>query len=146
MTGERERLRRIYLDVWRKHQDGRPLEPLEGIIAGVLEQHPEYHGLMQNELALAKDYSVQEGQANPFLHMGMHIALHEQLAADRPSGIRALYQRLLPRFPSPHDLEHRFMECLGESLWHAQGAGPAPDEARYLECIRRLDRVGGIRS
>ena len=30
------------------------------------------------------------------------------------------------------------MECLGRMLWEAQSANRMPDEAAYLDCIRRL--------
>jgi hypothetical protein len=30
------------------------------------------------------------------------------------------------------------IDCLAETLWEAQAANLAPDEARYLERLRRL--------
>ena len=30
------------------------------------------------------------------------------------------------------------MECLAETLWDAQRAGAAPDEARYMARVRRI--------
>ena len=60
-------------------------------------------------------------------HMGLHVAIREQLATDRPSGMRELYRKLLPRFADAHRLEHALMECLAQTLWEAQrqtqGAG-----------------------
>ena len=70
--------------------------------------------------------------------MGLHVAIREQLATDRPPGLRGLYTALLPRFADAHRLEHALMECLAETLWDAQRAGTAPDEARYLARVRRL--------
>jgi hypothetical protein len=30
------------------------------------------------------------------------------------------------------------VECLGETVWRAQRDKSAPDEAAYLECMRRI--------
>jgi hypothetical protein len=30
------------------------------------------------------------------------------------------------------------MECLGQSLWEAQRENRSPDEAAYLECLKKL--------
>ena len=136
---DRESLRGFFVAAWRKHREGRPLEPVERLIAEVAMQHPEYHGELDGDDALDRDYSPEAGVSNPFLHMSMHIALHEQLAARRPEGIAALYQAIAARF-GVHDAEHRMMECLGEALWRAQRAGTLPDEAAYLDCLRALAR------
>ncbi len=34
--------------------------------------------------------------------------------------------------------EHEMIECLAGTLWEAQRDGTPPDEAVYLECLRRL--------
>ena len=66
---------------------------------------------------------------NPFLHMGLHLAVREQLSVDRPPGIRDLKGQLQARYGDAHRAEHALMEALGEELWTAQRDGRAPDEA-----------------
>jgi hypothetical protein len=134
---DRTALRRFYLEAWRKLRENQPLEPLERQIAEVVSEHPEYHALLEGEDALAQDYTPEMGQSNPFLHMGMHIAIREQLGGDRPVGIVTAYRALLLRLGDPHAVEHHMMECLGQALWEAQRAGRAPDEAAYLKCLNR---------
>ncbi len=134
---DRGRLRRFYLEAWRKRQSGETLEPLEAMVAQVVEQHPEYHHLLTEE-ALDRDFTPEAGQSNPFLHMGMHIALAEQVATDRPVGIRELHRRFTVACGDPHEAEHRMMECLGMALWEAQRQNRPPDETAYLECLRKL--------
>ncbi|BAN68454.1 DUF1841 family protein [endosymbiont of unidentified scaly snail isolate Monju] len=134
----REQLRRFYQTAWRKHLDGQPLEPLERLVAQVITQHPEYHDQVLDPQACERDFPVHGGQTNPFLHMGMHITLAEQLASDRPAGIRELYRRLVSLDGDTHRAEHRMMECLGEILWEAQRTNRPPDEQAYLACLRRL--------
>jgi hypothetical protein len=111
---------------------------MEALIADVIESHPEYHGLLEDsEATRQRDYSPDEGQTNPFLHMGMHIALREQAGADRPTGINEINQKLIAKL-GQHDAEHAMMECLGQALWQAQRDNKAPDEAVYLECLKLL--------
>ncbi len=140
--GNREQLRRFYQTAWRRHREGVPLEPLENLVVQVIGQHPEYHALLLDPEACERDFPVEDGHTNPFLHMGMHITLAEQLGSDRPAGIRALYQRLVSLEGDTHKAEHRMMDCLGEILWQAQRDNRAPDEQAYLACLQRLLRPG----
>lgn len=135
----RDQLRRFYVEAWRKHNDKLPIEPLEGMIIDVIALHPEYHPLLADEeRALSHDYSPEQGQTNPFLHMGMHIAIREQLSTHRPAGINAAYETLLKQLGDIHQAEHRMMECLGEAMWQAQRDNTAPNEAAYLACLQAL--------
>lgn len=136
---DREQGRRFFLQVWRKYNDGAALEPLEQLLLGVLLEHPEYQDTLADaDTALGAEYTPESGMSNPFLHMGMHIAIREQVATDRPAGIAALYRKLLRKFRDEHTLEHAMMECLGEALWTAQRYNMPPDEAGYLDCLKRL--------
>jgi len=137
---DRESGRRFFCEVWDKHRKGIALESLEDLVLGVIMEHPEYHDLLEQADAQLREFTPEQGITNPFLHMGMHIAIREQVASDRPAGMAALYRRLLPEFATAHDLEHRIMECLGETLWVAQRNNTLPDENAYLECIRRIKR------
>ncbi len=138
MFQNRDEIRRLYLEVWRKVNEGQMLEPMEAIIGDIIQWHPEYHGLLESgEQALEAEFTVEAGQSNPFLHMGMHIALREQAGADRPAGFAAIYKRLMQR-SDPHQAEHAMMECLAQSLWQAQTNNALPDEAAYLECLRKI--------
>ena len=137
---DRHQFRDYFTRSWRKHLAGEPLEPLENIIVGVLRQHPEYHGLVNATEPSGRDFSGEDGQNNPYLHMGMHITLAEQLGSDRPAGIRELHDRITRQRGDPHDAEHRMMECLGLILWEAQSQNRMPDETAYLQCLKRLLR------
>ena len=136
---DRNQLRQMYLDAWQKHQAGAILSPLETLIAEIIAMHPEYHALLEkNADALDKDFLPELGESNPFMHMGMHIAIREQLVTDRPAGINTAHKKLLLRMQDPHEVEHQMMECLGHSLWEAQRNNTAPDENQYLQCVKKL--------
>ena len=131
---DRNQLRNAYADAWHKFQQGLPMEPLEQQIAAVIKEHPEYHNMLNK---LESDFLPEMGETNPFLHMGMHLALREQLATNRPAGIQACYQALVKKHQSDHEAEHDMMECLAEALWLAQRQGSLPDETAYLNCLKK---------
>ena len=134
----REQLRLTYAEAWRKHLAHSLLTPLEAMITDVIGAHPEYQAVVGDQeaaMAAAPDHS---GNAeNPFLHMGLHMAVREQVSIDRPPGIRELHRQLQARHGDLHRAEHMLMEALGETLWQAQRAGMPPDEGRYLALARR---------
>jgi hypothetical protein len=135
----REELRRVYAEAWRKRRAGLPSEPLEAQVADVILLHPEYHAALERgEDALARDYTPEGGQSNPFLHMGLHLAVRDQIATDRPAGLRKAFENLAQRIGSAHDAEHRIIECLAEAMWDAQRSGRPPDEIAYLQRVLRL--------
>lgn len=129
----------MYLAAWRKFSARQPLEPLEAQIAAVIAEHPEYIAFIEGgEAAVGAEFTPEGGTANPFLHMGMHLALREQVGTDRPAGIRAVHEALAAHHGDAHAAEHLMLEALGETLWEAQRSGRAPDERVYLERLRRL--------
>lgn len=140
MIQDRDSSRKFFLEVWEKYKKKMPLEALEQVVLNIISQHPEYHEILEkNETEIAAmEFLPETGMTNPFLHMGMHIAIQEQIGSNRPEGITVLYQQLLAGYPSAHDLEHSMMECLGEILWQAQRNNTMPDEVQYLERVKQL--------
>ena len=138
---DRTQLRKLFFDCWRLHQQGAPLDAMQQTMVQIIGMHPEYHALLDNPDNLDKDYLPEQGETNPFLHMSMHIALHEQLSTDRPAGISKAYQQLCKQAGSAHEAEHMMMECLGEALWQAQRNNQMPDEAAYLDCVIKMLRM-----
>ncbi len=136
---DRNELRQMYVDAFRKARQDEPLSPLEAQLAEVIQDHPEYHRYLDSD-ALDNDFTPEAGQTNPFLHMGLHLALRDQLKTDRPPGIRALLSQLQVKSGDPHTAEHRVIDCLAETLWEAQSNNAAPDEQRYLERVKRILR------
>lgn len=130
----RDQLRQAYADAWRKRLAGSPLSPLEIMIADVIEAHPEYHTVVASSHA-ARDFHPAGAGVNPFLHMGLHMAVREQLSTDRPPGIRALHQLLASR-AGAHAAEHVLMDALEETLRDAQRSGAPPDETAYVDRVR----------
>ena len=133
---DRNELRSMYASAWQKRVAGEPLSPLEDQIGAVIADHPEFQATLSGDLE--RDYPVASGETNPFLHMGLHLGIREQVATDRPAGIRALYGQLVARRGDAHAVEHRMIDCLAEALWEAQRRNEPPDEIQYLENLKRL--------
>ena len=136
---DRNSLRQVFFDAWSKAHQSQILTPLEQVIVAIIRLHPEYHPLLSNQNKnLHRDFTPEQGETNPFLHMSMHIAIHEQLTTQRPEGIVEIYQSLVNKSVDAHQAEHRIMECLGQMLWQAQLNNAEPDEVAYLECLKKL--------
>ncbi|MDX1573626.1 MAG: DUF1841 family protein [Methylophaga sp.] len=138
---DRDTLRQYYHQVWQKWQQQQPLSPLEKQIAVVIQEHPEYHAAFANPAHTQQEFFVENGQSNPYLHMGLHLAIREQVATNRPIGITDIYQLLLKKHNGEQlATEHLMMECLAESIWQAQRNQQMPDEAAYLQALRQYCR------
>jgi hypothetical protein len=112
---------------------------LEAQLTAVIAEHPEYIPFLESgDTALGTDFTPEGGQANPFLHLGLHLAIREQVATDRPKGIAAIHQKLAARLGDAHAAEHAMLEPLAETIWEAQRSGILPDEQRYLERLKTL--------
>lgn len=136
---DRNELRQMYRDAWAKSQRKAPLSPLEAQIVAVVELHPEYHDDIESA-DLEQEYTPDGGRSNPYLHMGLHLGIREQVATDRPTGIRKVFDTLARQLGDAHDAEHRMIDCLAETLWEAQSKKVAPDDKNYLQRLNRLIR------
>lgn len=125
-----EGMRQVFFEAWEKHQKGMVLTTLEMQVVSVIEVHPEYHGLMEGR------ETIKSGETeNPFLHLGLHLAIREQVNTNRPEGVRAIYDALCQRY-APLEVEHLMMPILAEQLWMAQREGKMPDERVYLASLK----------
>ena len=96
-----------------------------------------YMRLLDAADALTREWTPEQGESNPFLHLSMHLAIEEQLSIDQPPGIRAAFNTLQSRRGDRHEALHVVLECLGEMLWRAQRSKLPPDGEAYVDCVRR---------
>ena len=130
-------VRRFFCEALRKHRKGEILTPMDAIAADWIAQHPEYHAELQDvEEAIARDYSVEGGKPNPFLHVSIHVVFAAHAAPHPPRATPAPHDALVAK-RGEHDAHHEIMECLGEMIWASQRKGVPPDTEAYIECVRR---------
>ena len=137
-TPSRDEVSRFLAGAWQKRVAGLPATPLETMAADVAVLHPEYHVLLAaGDEALQREWTPEQGETNPFLHLSLHLAIEEQLSIDQPPGIRAACEQLTRRHGERHAALHDILDCLGETVWRANRDNAPPDGAAYLDCIRR---------
>jgi len=133
----RDQVRDFFCTAWKKHVERLPVVGAEVTAADIAARHPEYHTLLSHpEAVLNQEWTPDSGQMNPFLHLSLHLAIHEQISIDQPRGIRAAFEQLRITM-DPHDAEHVLLECLGETIWRAQREGSQMDALAYIDAIQR---------
>lgn len=134
-TNNRDAYRQAFFNAWQKHLKKLPLEPVEAQLIEMILMHPEYQPFLEIPQAYqAQEFTLEE---NPFVHMSLHLAVHEQIHIDRPMGVKEIYQSLVTKCNNDHDALHIMMQCLANIIWEAQQTGVIPDEAEYLLRLRR---------
>lgn len=117
------------------------MSPLEELASGWIALHPEYHGILSSPDGAQRDFPVEAGETNPFLHLAMHLSLEEQMSIDQPPGVRAALEQLISRLGDRHAAMHRAMDCLAEMIWQAQRNHSAPEAQDYLACLQQQGRT-----
>jgi hypothetical protein len=138
-----EQVRRFFCDTYTKYLAKQLLTPMEDMAARWIVEHPEYHAALSDvEAAVQMQFSVENGQTNPFLHLSMHLTIAEQVSIDQPIGIRPAWQQLRAKLGTEHDAAHVIMEALGSMIWTAQRNGSAPDGQAYVDDVKRRAGIG----
>jgi len=135
---KRDNTRLVFFNAWRKKRNRDNLEALEQQIVSLIEQHPEYHSFFDDENNIEHDFSNEKGIVNPFLHLGMHLAIGDQLALQQPPGIRDLYRQLAQFYGDVHEAEHHIMNCLAYWMQQPQQQGETLDYSPYMQCLQKL--------
>lgn len=130
-------VRNFFFDTYGRGVAGQALTDLEKIAFRVIVEHPEYAQVLSNkDKYLQLNWLPESGETNPFLHLGMHLSIYEQLSIDQPFGIIQLYRELCVKFGTEHLAQHQLMDCLAEMVWQAQYTQMQPDPQIYLACLR----------
>jgi uncharacterized protein HemX len=131
-------VRQFFCGVYAKWLVKDTMDGIETIAALWIAEHPEYHqDLSDADVAVQKDFNVDSGQTNPFLHLAMHLSISEQCSINQPIGIQAAVEALTAKLDSLHDAHHTTMEALGIMMWESQRSGQPPDCDAYIERIRK---------
>jgi hypothetical protein len=131
--------RAVFYSSWEKYQQTLPLTSLEQQIVQVMLDHPAYQSLFAQPANGDLTAVVEQGAAeNPFLHMGLHLAIRDQIALNRPEGIAGIAAALHLQYTNMHEVEHLLMEQLAQCLWAATRQQRLPNERSYLKACQEL--------
>ena len=129
--------RNFYFNVWKKHLEKKPLEPLEQQIVSIIEQHPEYHEFFENPEKQKTITNPSDLYQNPFLHISLHLSILEQLSINKPPGIKDIYRKLILKQKGAHNAEHIMMQCLQEMINESMAKGEEPKSELFLKLITK---------
>ncbi len=130
----KEALRQQYFSAWQRYQDKELLSQLEQEIVTVILQHSEYQAIFDYQINIIdQDHSACSLQENPFLHLGLHLAIREQLQTNRPTGILNIYNILLEKYTDAHQVEHYLMHVLMNLFLDTQKIRIADIEQEYIK-------------
>lgn len=137
-------VRQFFARVWQLRFAPVPLDGLQQKALRIIQSHPEYHHYLDDiERYLDYNWTPEQGESNPFLHMSMHLSIQEQVAIDQPFGIREIHTQLCARHNDDwHIAEHKMMDALAETLWEAQRFGRGLDVNQYITKLRQLVNLG----
>ena len=87
-------VRRFFCSAYAKQRSGLLLDAMETIAANWITQHSACGSDLADEpaaqaAAQSAVYTVEDGRTKPFLHLSMHLSIHEQFAIDRPTSLPA---------------------------------------------------------
>lgn len=132
----RDEVRNFFFDAWRKSNAHQSLTDLEKMAVHIMRLHPEYHAILgRPDLYLQQAYFPELGETNPFLHMSLHLSILEQISINQPIGISAIYLKLCTMHGEEHAAQHDILDCLGETIWHAQRHQTPLDNAYYMRLL-----------
>jgi len=134
----RDEVREFFFDTWSKFNHQQTLTDLEKIAIGVIQMHPEYHAVLDApEQYKQQEYFPELGETNPFLHMSLHLSVLEQISINQPIGIVDVYAKLKLTHQEEHAAQHDVIDCLAETIWHAQQNKTTLDTAYYLQLLKK---------
>ena len=135
----RDELRGLYRAAWRKFRQQQTLTPLDKQIVAVISEHPEYHVIIESAASDLANYSPRSGQLNPWLHMGLHLAIREQVSTNRPHGIAEVHASLAKlAWVTPTKPNTACWRRWRNSSGKPSAAANPPSEMAYLERLKTL--------
>lgn len=132
---DRQEMRGVFREAWRKYQAKEPMEKLESLIAELIATHPRYQAAVEN---LDHDDGVDQALSQQaFMHLSLHLAIREQVSMNQPFGITMLYQQACQKSKTDGEAEHILMDALHEMMIRAQSAPGGLDDQLYLRLIQQ---------
>ena len=137
-------VRRFFGHVWQLRQQPHLLDALQHKALRIMEAHPEYaHYLNHIDRYLDHNWTPEQGETNPFLHLSLHLSIQEQVGIDQPFGIRAIHQKLVGMHNDNWvKAEDEMMDALVETIWQAQRHNQGLDVNAYMTRLRKLVGLG----
>lgn len=122
--------RLFFLQSWQKHLKGHLLSDMEKQVRDVLLMYPQYIC----ELDQDKCYSVEE---NPYIQMGLHLTMWDQIRTNRPEGIRFWFLNACAQHGEA-EVERFTLSVLRKIIYTSYSQEKAPSEQEYLQILKKF--------
>lgn len=129
---------RLIGKVSEKLQSGEPLFGMEGMIAEVMREHPEFKPFWDRGEEMAFPQEVDGTVVNPLVHTGLHVVAEKQLKDDDPEEVRLVLAHLQSQGKSRHEALHLIALAWGEHYFRSVRRGNPMEELSYIEDLRAL--------
>lgn len=131
----RQNMHRIWQVAQSRNLDG--LTDDEKEIAWIMLEHEEFNDDFRNAEELA-DYEYNpDSEVNPFMHIGIHIAVENQLKQKEPLEVCEFYNAAKERGVSHHEIIHRLGFILMPLVFHTLKHLKPFDNERYKNLLRK---------
>jgi len=126
-------------ELWRRvREDPDSIAAQDQALAEQMLAHEEYHALWDNIESLAERFYDPEKEANPFLHVSMHVAIESQLGSNTPPEARQAIDRMVERGVDPHEARHTIMRLFIHEVAGMMAEQRHFDMGAYREALRQL--------
>lgn len=123
----------FFLQAWKKHLQGSKLSDLESQVRDVLLLYPQYI----SELNQDKTYPLED---NPYIQMGLHLTVWDQVRTNRPEGIRPWFLEACVA-NSQKEVEQLMLMVLRQTVYVSYQAGNLPCEQKYLNILKNSAKI-----
>ncbi|MFY9269623.1 MAG: DUF1841 family protein [Candidatus Manganitrophaceae bacterium] len=128
-----------YFKIWERIKNGETLSGDSGIIAEVMEAHPEFDPYWPEGESAFRPQEIDGSVVNPLVHTGVHVAVERQIAHQDPEEVEAALKTLLKKGLSRHEAIHRIASLWGGLYFRSiRQQGGSMEEGVYLEELRAL--------
>ena len=130
LTGMSMAHRKVFYDAWMCYTRGETLSEFDQRLVSVMQYYPEF-----TQHILPDEIPNQSSQ-NPYLVMGAHLEVVEQVAQDRPKGIKPFYQSLALKVGGVQ-AQIIMRDVLLLVLDQSYQSGEVPDYSEYLQMLKK---------
>jgi hypothetical protein len=124
--------------VREKQQTGEPLTGLEGMVAQVMKEHPEFEPFWDQGERMAYPQEIEGSVVNPLVHTGLHVVVEKQIREDDPEEVRLVLGRLEGEGKSRHEALHVVAQIWGSHYFQSVRRGNPMEELSYIEALKVL--------
>ncbi|MFH0793348.1 MAG: DUF1841 family protein [bacterium] len=135
-----------YIKIWRRLQNGEPLDSTEDALAAeVMKAHTEFHAIW-NSPDDYRDYDFYAAEEpNPFLHVALHVTIETQLRTGDPPSTRRYAEKRLAQGADAHQVAHELGEVLVGEIIKVMRSGKPFNRVRYDKALEAQLRRKGTR-